>query len=51
MIYVAVEAVTELDPTTTGTASPARFTGGNTGRNTGLYAVGAAVAPAKIGLS
>ena len=28
-----------------------RFTGGNTGRNNGLYAVGAAVAPAKIGLS
>ena len=28
-----------------------RFTGGNTGRNTGFYAVGAAVAPKKIGLS
>ena len=28
-----------------------RFTGGNDGRNTGFYAVGAAVAPAKIGLS
>jgi cephalosporin-C deacetylase-like acetyl esterase len=39
MIYVAVEAIGE---------KPA---GGNTGRNNGLYAVGAAVAPAKIGLS
>ena len=28
-----------------------RFTGGNDGRNNGFYAVGAAVAPAKIGLS
>jgi cephalosporin-C deacetylase-like acetyl esterase len=28
-----------------------RFTGGNDGRNTGFYAVGAAVEPAKIGLS
>ena len=27
------------------------YVGGNTGRNNGLYAVGAAVAPAKIGLS
>jgi cephalosporin-C deacetylase len=27
------------------------FTGGNTGRNNGLYAVGAAVAPTKLGLS
>ena len=54
MIYVAVQAFADL------TAPPApaapegassRFTGGNTGRNTGLYAVGAAVAPAKIGLS
>jgi cephalosporin-C deacetylase-like acetyl esterase len=41
MIYVAIEP--------TGDASP--FVGGNTGRNTGLYAVGAAVAPTKIGLS
>ena len=32
------------------TAAP-MFTGGNTGRNNGLYAVGAAVAPTKIGLS
>ena len=27
------------------------FAGGNTGRNNGLYAVGAAVAPTKIGLT
>jgi cephalosporin-C deacetylase-like acetyl esterase len=52
MIYVAVEAYADS------TAVPAapvgegpRFVGGNTGRNTGLYAVGAAVAPEKIGLS
>jgi cephalosporin-C deacetylase-like acetyl esterase len=47
-------------PSTTGSASPAAtapvgaatgFVGGNTGRNNGLYAVGAAVAPAKLGLS
>ena len=30
---------------------PPHFVGGNTGRNTGFYAVGAAVAPTKIGLS
>jgi len=41
MIYVAIEP--------TGDASP--FVGGNTGRDNGLYAVGAAVAPTKIGLS
>ena len=41
MIYVAVEAY--------GDAS--RFIGGNTGRNTGFYAVGAAVAPRKIPMS
>src|SRR3954467_6340725 len=38
MIYVAVEATGDSPP----------FEGGNTGRNTGLYAVGAAVAPLKI---
>jgi cephalosporin-C deacetylase len=43
MLYVAVEGAG--DPPAGG------FTGGNTGRNTGLYAVGAAVAPTKIGLS
>jgi cephalosporin-C deacetylase-like acetyl esterase len=41
MIYVAVEAV---GPGTT-------FTGGNSGRSNGFYAVGAAVAPTKIGLA
>jgi len=34
-----------------GRGAPSRFTGGNDGRNTGFYAVGAAVAPEKIGLS
>ena len=52
MIYVAVEA---YDVATPGTAAPAGappvFAGGNTGRDTGLYAVGAAIAPTKIGLS
>jgi len=43
MIYVAVEP--------DGTKTEAGYTGGNTGRNNGLYAVGAAVAPAKIALS
>jgi cephalosporin-C deacetylase-like acetyl esterase len=47
MIYVAVEAVADLTPA----AETKTFSGGNTGRNTGFYAVGAAVAPAKIGLS
>lgn len=41
--------------TTSGTAggrgNPNGFVGGNTGRNNGLYAVGAAVAPTKIGLA
>jgi len=41
MIYVAVEAAGGAE----------RFAGGNAGRNTGFYAVGAAVAPAKIELS
>ncbi len=52
MIYLAVEAVRDL---TAGGAAPAadppHFVGGNTGRNTGFYAAGAAVAPTKIGLS
>jgi cephalosporin-C deacetylase-like acetyl esterase len=43
MIYVAVEPFA--------TDATATFTGGNTGRNNGLYAVGAAVAPTKIPLS
>ena len=42
MIYVAVEP---YDPPAT------EYTSGNTGRNNGLYAVGAAVAPTKIPLS
>lgn len=50
MIYVAVEAYANLsDGPAPGGAS--QFTGGNTGRNTGLYAVGAAVEPEKLGLS
>jgi cephalosporin-C deacetylase-like acetyl esterase len=44
MIYVAVEPYAPA-PASSG------YVGGNTGRNNGLYAVGAAVAPAKIGLS
>src|SRR5689334_21246501 len=53
MIYVAVEAYARLAPDAPAEAgSTARpFDGGNTGRNNGLYAVGAAVAPAKLGLS
>jgi cephalosporin-C deacetylase-like acetyl esterase len=43
MIYV------EIDPVAT--HGETAFTGGNTGRNNGVYAVGAAVAPAKIGLA
>lgn len=41
MLYVAVEPY----------APEAPYTGGNTGRNNGLYAVGAAVAPQKLGVS
>jgi dienelactone hydrolase len=44
MIYAAIEPYAP-------TAAPSGYAGGNTGRNNGLYAVGAAVAPAKIGLS
>jgi dienelactone hydrolase len=46
MIYVAIEPV--ANPAA---ASSTGFVGGNTGRNNGLYAVGAAVAPPKIGLA
>ena len=53
MIYVAVQAYEDLVPGST--SAPAgeasRFTGGNAGRNTGFYAVGAAVEAKKIGLS
>jgi len=34
-----------------GSGTPSRFAGGNDGRSNGFYALGAAVAPAKIGLS
>lgn len=64
MIYVAIEPVAKLNadaaaqapdrpPTATsaGGGTPNTYYGGNTGRNNGLYAVGAAVAPTKIGLS
>jgi cephalosporin-C deacetylase len=63
MIYVAIEPVAKLAaenpapeapvaaPAAPGRGNPGGFTGGNTGRNNGLYAVGAAVAPAKIGLA
>jgi cephalosporin-C deacetylase-like acetyl esterase len=53
MIYVAIEPYANLGATApaadAGAASS--YVGGNTGRNNGLYAVGAAVAPAKIGPS
>ncbi len=52
MIYVAVEPYALLNAAAEGTTPPApQFMGGNTGRNNGLYAVGAAVSPTKIGLS
>lgn len=58
MIYVAIEPYASLAATPSDAASvsssavaaPA-YTGGNTGRNNGVYAVGAAVAPTKLGLS
>jgi cephalosporin-C deacetylase-like acetyl esterase len=53
MLYVAVEAHANLDPNAAApqAGESPRFIGGNTGRNTGFYAVGAAVAPREIGLS
>jgi cephalosporin-C deacetylase len=58
MIYVAIEPVAKLaadgapaEPEAAGRGNPSGFVGGNTGRNNGLYAVGAAVAPTKIGLA
>jgi hypothetical protein len=60
MIYVAVEPYASLAPAAVSGASqdgsaagapPPAFTGGNTGRDNGLYAVGAAIAPWKLGLS
>jgi cephalosporin-C deacetylase len=47
MIYVAIEPYEGLDSG----AALASFESGNTGRNNGLYAVGAAVAPGKLTLS
>lgn len=44
MIYVAVQPYAPA-------AGASDYVGGNTGRNNGLYAVGAAVTPMKIGLS
>ena len=49
MIYVAVEPYAQPASDAPGTA--AKFVGGNTGRDNGLYAVGAAVAPSKIALA
>jgi cephalosporin-C deacetylase len=67
MIYVTVEAYADLAgetpeaaaaappaaqaPAGPGRGAPSRFVGGNAGLNTGFYAVGAAVAPERIGLS
>jgi cephalosporin-C deacetylase len=62
MIYVAVEpdsklatdAAAQAPPAGTAAASPSTesaYVGGNTGRNNGLYAIGSAVAPQKLGLS
>jgi cephalosporin-C deacetylase len=51
MIYVAVEAYEDLTPGAAAAGETPHFVGGNTGRNTGFYAAGAAVAPTKIGLS
>ncbi len=48
MIYVDVEP---SGPLAADAPVPAAYVGGNTGRNTGLYAAGAAVAPTKIPLS
>jgi cephalosporin-C deacetylase-like acetyl esterase len=65
MLYVAIEPVAKPatdDAAATpeanapasagrGRGNPGEFAGGNTGRNNGRYAVGAAVAPTKIGLA
>ena len=49
MIYVAVEAYSDAAAPGNGALEGVpRFEGGNAGRNTGFYAAGAAVAPAKI---
>ena len=52
MIYVAIEAFAGAASTAGASESEVlRFVGGNAGRDTGFYAVGAAVAPSQIGLS
>jgi cephalosporin-C deacetylase len=63
MIYVAIEPYENLSgdnagkehgasaETNAGPGATPAFVGGNTGRNNGLYAVGAAVAPGRLGLS
>jgi cephalosporin-C deacetylase-like acetyl esterase len=65
MLYVAIEPVAKLvtdddaaPPEASapisagpGRGNPGGFVGGNTGRNNGRYAAGAAVAPTKIGLA
>jgi cephalosporin-C deacetylase len=64
MLYVAIEpyanlvvdagaapAASQPSEAGAGRGSASAYVGGNTGRNNGLYAVGAAVAPAKIALS
>ena len=51
MIYLAVEAVRDATTPTVQAGEAPHFVGGNTGRDTGFYAAGAAVAPTKIGLS
>jgi cephalosporin-C deacetylase-like acetyl esterase len=52
MIYVAIApyAVPPSVAAAGDAPTPSPYTGGNTGRNNGLYAVGAAVAPLQIGL-
>lgn len=51
MIYLAVEATADATSTAAQTTETPHFTGGNTGRDSGFYAAGAAVAPTRIGLS
>ena len=61
MIYVAIEPYAALSSDNAakdhesasdgGPAAAPMFVGGNTGRNNGLYAVGAAVSPRRLGLS
>jgi len=53
MIYVAIEAMANqnADAPAAAPGEVPHFAGGNTGRNTGFYAVGAAVAPSKLGMS